>query len=108
MPTIISTSWSAQEGRSLTPLRPCGHVEIGGRRVDAFAEEGFLPADSPVRALRIRSGQLVVRGMLDSVQPSREEWHRGDDDPWPATGPSAIPTTTTSTAAAVSTFEDAP
>ena len=34
-----------QVGRSLTPLRPCGHVEIDGRRIDALAEEGFLPAE---------------------------------------------------------------
>ena len=95
-------------GRSLSPLRPCGHVEINGRRVEALAEEGFVPADAPVRALQIRSGQLVVRGMLDSVQPPREEWRRGDDDSWPMTGPSPITTTTTSTAEAVSTFEDAP
>ena len=60
------------EGRALSPLRPCGHVEISGRRVDAMAEEGFIPADATVRVLRIRSGQLVVRGMLDSVQPPRK------------------------------------
>lgn len=95
-------------GRSISPLRPCGHVEVSGRRVDAFAEEGFLPADAPVRVLRIRSGQLVVRGMLDSVQAPREEWHGGNDDTWPVIGPSPIETTTISTAEAVNTYEDAP
>jgi len=95
-------------GRSLSPLRPSGHVEIGGRRVDALAEEGLIPADTQVLALRIRSGQLVVRGMLDSVQAPREEWHGGGDDSWPEKGPSPIATTTPSTAAAVSTFEDSP
>ncbi len=51
-----------QVGRTLTPLRPCGHVEIDGQRADALAEEGFVPAAATIRVLRVRSGQLVVRG----------------------------------------------
>ena len=54
-----------QLGRTLTPLRPCGHVEIDGQRADALAEEGFLPAAATVRVLRVRSGQVVVRGLHD-------------------------------------------
>jgi membrane-bound ClpP family serine protease len=93
-----------QVGRTLTPLRPCGHVEIEGRRADALAEEGFLPASTPVRAIRVRSGQLVVRGLLDSADARREQWLETIDHPRPDTGPSPIATT----ADAVSIFEDAP
>lgn len=50
-----------QYGRSLTPLRPSGTVEIDGRRFDGLAEEGMIPAGAIVRALRVRGGQVVVR-----------------------------------------------
>ncbi len=67
-----------QVGRTLTPLRPCGHVEIHGQRVEALAEEGFVPAGASVRALRTRSGQLVVRGLLDSADTHRAGEAKGD------------------------------
>ena len=91
-----------QVGRTLTPLRPSGHVEIDGRRIDALAEEGFLPAASPVRVLRIRSGQIVVRGMLDSADALAEQWRKTHDQPRPEPGPSPIELT----AEAVSILED--
>jgi len=93
-----------QVGRTLTPLRPCGHVEIDGQRADALAEEGFLPAAAAVRVLRVRSGQLVVRGLHDPAIACREEPARSIDLSRPETGPSPIATT----APAVSIFEDAP
>jgi membrane-bound ClpP family serine protease len=93
-----------QVGRTLTPLRPCGHVEIDGQRADALAEEGFLPAAATVRVLRVRSGQLVVRGLHDPANAHREEPARSIDLSRPETGPSPIATT----ADAVSIFEDAP
>jgi membrane-bound ClpP family serine protease len=91
-------------GRTLTPLRPSGHVEIDGRRVDALAEEGFLPAGAPVLALKVRSGQILVRGMLDSADALREEWQKTQEHTRPALGPNSSATT----ADAVSIFEDAP
>lgn len=50
-----------QYGRALTPLRPSGAVEFDGRRLDGLAEEGLIPAGSLVEAVRVRSGQVVVR-----------------------------------------------
>jgi len=93
-----------QLGRTLTPLRPCGHVEIDGQRADALAEEGFLPAAATVRVLRVRSGQVVVGGLHDPAQDLREEPTRTVDRSGPETGPSPIATT----AEAVSIFEEAP
>jgi len=93
-----------QLGRTLTPLRPCGHVEIDGQRADALAEEGFLPAAATVRVLRVRSGQVVVRGLRDPAHDLREEPPRTVDRSGPETGPSPIATT----AEAVSIFEEAP
>ena len=92
-------------GRTLTPLRPCGHVEIDGRRIDALAEEGFVPEGSQVRVLRVRSGQLVVRGMLDSTRsPERTNTSTTHERTRPETGPSHIATA----AEAVSILEEAP
>jgi membrane-bound ClpP family serine protease len=92
-----------QVGRSLSPLRPCGHVEIDGRRIEALAEEGFLPAAVPVRVLRIKAGQVVVRGVLDSADALAEEWRNMHDQPRPEPGPSPL---IELTADAVSILED--
>ncbi len=93
-----------QVGRTLTPLRPCGHVEIDGQRADALSEEGFLPAGATVRVLRIRSGQVVVREIRDPVPPISEDSPRTIDIRGPVSGPSPIATA----ADAVSIFEDSP
>jgi membrane-bound ClpP family serine protease len=75
-----------QIGRALTPLRPSGHIEIEGRRVDGLAEEGFLPSGALVRVIRIRSGQLVVRGLLNLAEDIPGPWQA--EEPVPGTGPS--------------------
>ena len=46
---------------ALTPLRPSGTVEVGGRRVEALAESGLIDAGSRVKVVAIRSGRLIVR-----------------------------------------------
>jgi membrane-bound ClpP family serine protease len=93
-----------QVGRSLSTLRPSGHVEIAGRRIDALAEEGFVPEGARVLALRIRSGQLVVRGLLDSAPAPREQYLQGEGAGGPGTGPSAI----AAAADAATILEEAP
>lgn len=50
-----------ERGRALTALRPSGMVEFEGRRLDGIAEEGLIPTGSPVLAVRVRSGRLIVR-----------------------------------------------
>jgi membrane-bound ClpP family serine protease len=67
------------EGLSLTALHPCGHVQIRGRRLDALAEEGFVPEGARVVVLRVRSGQLVVRGLLGSTAEAGEAIHHGGE-----------------------------
>ncbi len=79
-----------QVGLSLSTLRPSGHIEIQGRRMDALAEEGFIPEGTRVLALRGRSGQLVVRGLLDSGVRPREQYQQGDDPGGPETGASPL------------------
>jgi membrane-bound serine protease (ClpP class) len=93
-----------QSGRTLTPLRPCGHVEINGQRANALAEEGFLPAAVAVRVLKVRSGQVVVKGIGELAAERREAPSRSIDLSGPEIGPFPI----ASTANAVAIFEDAP
>ncbi len=50
-----------ERGRALTTLRPSGMVDFEGRRLDGIAEEGHIATGSPVLAVRVRSGRLVVR-----------------------------------------------
>ena len=56
-----------QFGRALTPLRPSGTVDFDGRRLDALSEDGLLAAGTLVTAVRVRSGQLIVRAAPDPV-----------------------------------------
>jgi membrane-bound ClpP family serine protease len=50
-----------QIGRALTPLRPSGLVDFDGRRLDGLSEDGLIASGTLVQAVRVRSGQLVVR-----------------------------------------------
>jgi membrane-bound ClpP family serine protease len=54
-----------QFGRALTPLRPSGLVDFDGRRLDALSEDGLIPSGALVRAVHVRSGQLIVRMAQD-------------------------------------------
>ncbi len=56
-----------QFGRTLTPLRPSGLVDFEGKRLDALSEEGLIPSGSLVRAVQIRSGQVVVRAASEKT-----------------------------------------
>jgi membrane-bound serine protease (ClpP class) len=49
------------EGRALSTLRPSGMVEFDGLRLDGVAEEGMIQPGSPILAVRVRSGRLIVR-----------------------------------------------
>jgi membrane-bound ClpP family serine protease len=54
-----------QYGRTLTPLRPSGFVELDGRRLNALSEDGLLDAGTLVRAVRVHAGQIVVRSAAE-------------------------------------------
>lgn len=59
------------DGRALTPLHPCGHVEVRGRRYDGMAESGLIAQGARVRVVRARSGQLVVRALESAATAAR-------------------------------------
>lgn len=48
-------------GRTVTPMRPAGAVEIDGRRVDAVSEGPMIEAGVGVKCVAVRFGTLVVR-----------------------------------------------
>lgn len=52
-----------QTGRSLSPLRPAGAAEIGGRRVDVIAQGAFVPPDTPVEVVSVRGSRVEVRAV---------------------------------------------
>jgi membrane-bound ClpP family serine protease len=56
-----------QFGRALTPLRPSGMVDFDGRRLDGLSEEGLIPSGALVQAVRIKSGQIIVRAAPDPI-----------------------------------------
>jgi len=51
-------------GKTLSPMRPAGIVEIDGRRIDAVTEGRMLEADTPVRCIGIRGTVVVVRSYV--------------------------------------------
>ncbi len=69
-----------QLGRALTPLRPSGLVDFDGRRLDALAEEGLIPAGALIRAVRVRGAELIVR--LAPDPPLEELVRRPDRQPF--------------------------
>lgn len=52
-----------KEGVVLTELRPVGTIELDGKRVDALAETGFIPAGTRVRVTGVDSTEVKVRAI---------------------------------------------
>jgi membrane-bound ClpP family serine protease len=50
-----------REGVVLTELRPVGTIDLDGKRIDALAEVGFIPAGARVRVVGVDSTELKVR-----------------------------------------------
>lgn len=50
-----------QSGVALTPLRPSGTAEFGGKRVDVITAGEFVPAGTPVEVVHVRGQRVEVR-----------------------------------------------
>ncbi|MBP3960765.1 hypothetical protein J8F10_36555 [Gemmata sp. G18] len=50
-------------GKTVSPLRPSGTVEIDGTRIDAMTEGMMLDSGVWVRCVEVRRGQVIVRAM---------------------------------------------
>jgi membrane-bound serine protease (ClpP class) len=54
-------------GVTLTDLHPAGAAQVDGRRVDVVAEEGYLPAGTPVEVVVDEGYRRVVRAAAASL-----------------------------------------
>lgn len=50
-----------EEARAVTPLRPVGAVNVGGRRIEAISESGFVREGTHVRVIRVEGNRVFVR-----------------------------------------------
>jgi membrane-bound ClpP family serine protease len=54
-------------GKTVSPMRPSGTVEIDGRRIDAMSEGTMLDANVWIQCVDVRTGRVIVR---QSNQPT--------------------------------------
>ncbi|SMF88560.1 membrane-bound serine protease (ClpP class) [Paenibacillus uliginis N3/975] len=52
-------------GRSITPLRPSGTVELDGRRLDVVTEGSFIGSGRPVRVVKTDGTRIVVEEEIE-------------------------------------------
>ena len=52
-----------EKGRTITPLRPAGTVEIGNKRYDTVSEGEFIYADKEVEVIKVEGSRIVVRAV---------------------------------------------
>lgn len=50
-----------QTGKTVTPMRPAGAVQFGGRRIDALTEGMMLDPGVWVRCVDVKAGRVIVR-----------------------------------------------
>jgi membrane-bound ClpP family serine protease len=65
-------SLKGEVGRTLTPLRPSGVTEFGGRRIDTIAEGVMIDEGEAVRVVSVQGSRVVVR-RLEEEEPSEAE-----------------------------------
>jgi membrane-bound serine protease (ClpP class) len=59
-------------GKTVSPMRPSGSVEIDGKRVDAMTEGMMLDAGVWVRCVDVKRGQVIVRQIDDPAEAEVE------------------------------------
>jgi len=60
LPVDELMSLVGQEGRCVSPLRPVGICDFGGRRVSCVCEFGMLEAGTTVEGVGVKGGNLAV------------------------------------------------
>jgi membrane-bound serine protease (ClpP class) len=59
-------------GKTLTPLRPAGSTEIGGRRIDTVAKGVMIDQGELVRVVAVEGNRVVVRRLTDAERTNLE------------------------------------
>ena len=62
-PPELENRWLGRIGRTLTPLRPAGIVEIDGERLDVVSTGDAVDAGHRVKVIRVDGNRIVVQGM---------------------------------------------
>jgi len=62
-----------KEGRTLTPLRPAGLVEIDERRIDVVSDSELIGAGVRVRVVEVEGNRVVVEPVEESPAEEAEE-----------------------------------
>ena len=50
-------------GRALTDLKPGGTVEVASQPIDALTDQGYIKAQTMIKVIGTRQGQLLVRSI---------------------------------------------
>ncbi len=61
-----------QRGRAVTPLRPAGTVDLGGRLYDVVAEGGYVATGTEVDVSQVVGRRIVVRAVAPPVEERGE------------------------------------
>ena len=59
-----------QSGTAVSPLRPAGIAEVGGRRLDVVTEGDLIPVGHRVRVITVEGNRIVVRREENSPEIS--------------------------------------
>lgn len=62
-PPELERRWIGRTGRTLTPLRPAGIVEIDGERLDVVSTGDAVETGQHVKVIRVDGNRIVVRTM---------------------------------------------
>ena len=62
-----------KEGRTITPLRPAGLVEIDDQRIDVVADSEFLGAGVTVRVCEVEGNRVVVEAVEGAEAGGRDD-----------------------------------
>ncbi len=65
--------WLGKKGRTSSPLRPAGIVEIDGQRVDVVSEGEHIDAGQPVEVTRVDGNRIVVRRVPHTTTERNDE-----------------------------------
>lgn len=71
--TVDLSRFLGQTGISTSDLRPSGIARIGEERVDVMSEGDFIPKGTKLKAVRVKSGNVIVIPLPDDRPPTEEK-----------------------------------
>ncbi len=69
-----SSQWVGKSGRTTSPLRPAGDIELAGKTFSAISEDGrFVEKDLEIFVTEMRHGRAKVTPVKESNRPARPD-----------------------------------